>query len=178
MPVLVTPESELGKELWKWDHTERETNPVDPSIRGKRPATFQAFPKMVYRAVKKPNGKVVCMEPLPQPTTFLNQNEYLMAYAQAEALQRECHKIVHDEDGLRVVQGQGWCESPAAALAQFEKEEQALGNAAAEAAYQAQRMTEQARAEFNRAQDDTMAHVADVVPDKKKKARAANADED
>jgi hypothetical protein len=178
LAVVVTPESALGKELWRWDHTTRETNPHDPAITGMRPATFQAFPKMIYKAVKTATGKVVCMPPLPQPVGFLSPNEYFQAYAQAEAIQKQCFKLVDSDEALRVAKGQGWTESPDEAIAQFEREEQALGNAAAEAAFQAQRMSDKARIEFTRAQDDTMHHVADVVPDKKKKARAANADEE
>lgn len=174
--VVINPHSDLGKELRKWE--QHQTELVPRGTRPGNPYVYRPFPKMVYKAVKTPTGKVVCMPALPQTTGFRDHNEYLMAYAEVESLQRQCFKTVDSDDALRVSQGQGWCDSPADAIAQFEKEERAAGDAAAEAAFLAKRMTEQARAEFDKAQGDTMHHVSDVVADKKKKARAANADEE
>ena len=177
MGVIITPESDLGKELAKWE--QHHTPYIGHGQKPGNPYVYRPFPKMVYRAVKKPNGKVVCMEPLPQPVGFRDTNDYLIALNQAEAIKKQCFRIVQSEDEYLVAKGQGWCDDPIAALAQFEREEQAFGNAAAEAAFAAQRMSEKARAEFTAAQDDTIAHVADVVaaPKTRRWARAANADE-
>jgi hypothetical protein len=55
------------------------------------------------------------------------------------------------------------------ALAQFEKEEQAIGDAAAEVAYAAQRMSAKAKADLAAADAATHEHVTDVVPKKRRR---------
>lgn len=147
MGVVRTGETEYDKELAKWE----------------KPYRFEMFPKMVYKAVKKPNGKVVCMEPPPPRLGFATDAEYLAAEAAALALQGQCARIVRSEDEYLKAKGQGWCENASEALAQFEREEQAIGDAAAEVAFAAQRMSGKAQAELAAADAATSAHVVDVL---------------
>lgn len=53
MSVLIAPDTPYGKELWKWEHRQDEVHPQDPTLRGMRPATPQAYPQMMYQATGK-----------------------------------------------------------------------------------------------------------------------------
>lgn len=53
MAVVYAPESAMGKELWKWDHTTAETHPLDSTIHGMRPTEFQPYPAMGYKVTNR-----------------------------------------------------------------------------------------------------------------------------
>jgi hypothetical protein len=180
MPVIVTPESELGKEMAKWE--QHQTAIVGPGQQPGRPYVYQEYPRMVYRAVKRPDGKVVCMEGEPDPGGYAVSAEFERALAAVTARNRLCNRLVEDAAAWGVLQGQGWFKTPQEAVDGFEEEERARGNAAAETEYQAQRMSPQAQAELKQAHEDTMEHVTDVVPTPKRGAggrfsKASNAEE-
>ncbi len=165
--IVINHASALGKELLKWE--QHQSHFVG---RGQTPGNayvFRPYPKMVYRAVKKQNGKVVCMEGEPSIHQYSNMNEYNMALNAAAQLEAQCHKDVHSEEEWLMAKGQGWCETPPAAIAQFEKEEQERAAASAEAIYAAKRMGEKAREEFAAAEAATAEHVVDVTPASKKR---------
>lgn len=162
MAVVVTPESELGKELAKWE--QHRTSYVGPDQQPGNPYQYRPYPKMLYKAQKTAQGKVLCLPPMPNVNAFTSQAEYLRAMAEAEALQQACVRVVESDTQERLAKGQGWSASPEEALAQFEQEEQALGNAAAEAAFAAQRMPEKARREFEAASKVGLEHLPDVTP--------------
>jgi hypothetical protein len=126
--VVINPESELGKELAKWN----------------KPYRFEAFPKMVYRAIKRDNGKVQCGDPVD------------------EAFSRQCQLTVNSEDELIRAREMGWCESPADALEAFEAKEREIGDAAARRLHADQRLSEKARAEAAKADADTSEHLAEI----------------
>ena len=154
MSVVINPESELGKELAKWD----------------APRVHTEYPKMLYRAGSL-NGKTLCMAPPPSPFGWRDQAEYQAAIAQAESFTASCQRIVMDESQERIAKGQGWSDGPAEALAQAEKEARALGDAAAEANFAAQRMSERAQRELDEVNALTHEHVADVGRRTKKHLR-------
>src|SRR5437763_1323971 len=109
---IITPDSATGQELGKWETPKREG--------GLAPDGYEPYPRMLYQARKLANGTVVCYD----------END-----------PRKGVKIVRSEREERIAKGQGWYESPGAALAGFEADEIAIGDAAAEAAHAAQRMT-------------------------------------
>ena len=152
--IVINPASALGKELAKW-----EQYPTAYARRPGNPYQYRPYPKMVYRAVQKPNGKVVCMEGPPPMHWFKDATEYQQAVLQADALEKQCFTTVHDEGEWLKAKGQGWCESPQAAIDQFEREQQVIANAAAEANHAAQRMSPKAQAERKRREDATHEHV-------------------
>lgn len=154
---MITPESPLGIELAKWD-TKRSQG-------GMRPDSFEEYPKMVYRAQKNENGKVLCGDVPPPYATDLQ-------ILKADTFTKQCQRIVKDEGEERLASGQGWCESPGAAIEAFERQEQEIGNAAAEAKYRAQGMTANAQRELASAEKETAKHVTDVIP-KIKRGRPA-----
>ena len=87
---------------------------------------------------------------ISRPTLYgwRDQAEYTQACLEADAFNRGCQLIVHSaqEEARRV--SEGWRESPAAALAEYEAQQKRYADAAAEAAYAAQRMTQKAKDEL------------------------------
>ena len=88
--------------------------------------SWPGHPTTLYRAMKLPNGQVVCVD--------------LRVISQTS-------KVVRNSDEYYKAVGQGWCDHPNDALAQFERAEEAVGNAAAERAYRDLRMSEPAQRE-------------------------------
>lgn len=147
MGVVITPESELGKELAKWEKSYR----------------YEEFPRLLYRASRKANGQYAAYEPPPHPFGFANDAEFQRACEMADAFNRGCQLKVYDDDQLRKAMNEGWRKSiPDAEDAHREREE-ALSTAAAERAYRDRNMSEQAQAEVAVAEREAgLEHVLDV----------------
>lgn len=152
MAVVVSPDSAFAKELTKWDTPKR--------LGGYKCDGFEAFPKMLYRAFKDEGGKVRCYEINPKtgepyPGVTLS---------------------VNSEDERIKALNQGWVDgTPKDAIDAFEKAEQAIGNAAAEAIASAKRMSATAQREMDDVQASTMAHVADITKHTKKQIKEREA---
>lgn len=174
MGLVITPESALGQELAKWEQFDSRYGPPG------HPYRYEEYPRMLYRAQKRTDGKVLCMDMPPSQYACVDDNAYRRASEAAEAFTKSCQRIVHSDTERSRAEAEGWRITPELALDYHEALEQAIGNAAAEAAFAAKRMSAQARAEFTAAQDDTHEHVADLVPVKTgpRKSRAVNADEE
>lgn len=168
--IVINPHSELGRELRRWE--QHYTHLTPPGTAPGNPYTYRAFPKMVYKAHKRPNGKYACMVPQPQTWDFQKTEDYQRAILEKDAFDTSCQRIVRDEAEYLVAKGQGWADDPQGALTLAEQHEQAIANASAEAIYAAQRMSEQARAEFAQAEAETSEHVTDVAPKKRGRPRA------
>lgn len=146
MAIIRTGETAYDKELAKWNTPKR--------LSGYNCDGYEAFPKMVYRAMKLENGKVVCCDPDP-----VTMEPRIGTY-----------RTVQSEDELRRAQAEGWIDgSPKDALEAFERQEQALGNAAAEAIAAAK--SEKAARELAEVAELTMAHVADITPQSKRQLK-------
>ena len=169
MGVVISPDSDLGRELAKWEqhHTRFVAEGAEPG----NPYRYRPFPQMVYRAQLR-KGKAVCMDPAPHPHTFEKSEQYEQAVLAAESFNRGCYRIVQSEDELRQAKNEGWRESIKDALDALEQRQQAIGDAAAERAYRDRGMSDRARAEVDAAERSTEAHVVDVQP-KKKRGRPA-----
>lgn len=163
--IVINPHSALGKELRKWEQHRTElvprgSNPGNPYV-------FRPYPRMLYRAQALPNGKTACMMPQPSPYEYQSASEYERACLLKESFDRLCQRIVPDEGAERIAVGQGWSLTAPDALARAEQEARAIGQAAAEAAYAASRMSDKAKAELSAADQTTHEHVTDVVGIKK-----------
>lgn len=149
MAVVITPESELGIELAKWN----------------KPYRYEEFPRMLYRAQRQMNGKWSAHEELPHP--FMFQGTDPMAFQREEervhAFNAGCQRIVKNEDELRKALNEGWRKSIAEANALHEAEADEVAAITANRHYHDQFMSEAARAEA-RAADEAAgaAHVPDV----------------
>ena len=168
--IVISPHSAYGKELRKWEQHRTElvprgTNPGNPYV-------FREFTKMLYKAQRAPSGQFICMASAPDPYAYDRMDLYQNAVLQFETFNRSCTKIVANESEERLAIGQGWTTGPKEAMEQHEREQQAIGNAAAEAAFYAKRMTEKAQAELTAADASTHEHVTDLAPKKGRKPAA------
>lgn len=175
MGMVISPESELGKELAKFEqHHSRFTGDSEPGNKYQ----YRPYPAMLYKAHQRPNGHAACMEPIPQEIDFLTMDHYQRAFLINDAFNRSCQCIVHNEQDADRKRAEGWRESPKAALDHYEALQCEISTAAAEAAYAAQRMSPKAKAELKAADESTHEHITDVVGSsaktrgKKTKARA------
>lgn len=167
MGVVISPDSELGKELQKWEQFPRHH--VDGTvIPAGNPYVKREYPKMLYKAQTwRSSGKALCFAPLVSPYGWSDPNQYGQAQLEADSFNTSCQRVVKSEGEHALAKGQGWCESPAEAMAQHEAEQAAIARAAAEAAFTSQRMSEKARAEFEAATEGSEHHVVDVQKPKR-----------
>ena len=102
-------------------------------------------PKMLYRALKQANGKVVCVAMV---------DVSVLPYTT---------KVVRSSDEYYKATGDGWCENPQEALDSFEAAEQAVGELAANRAYHDLRMSEPAQREAAAYEKTVpLVHVAEI----------------
>lgn len=153
MGVVHSPESEYTREMERWNTPKR--------FGGHGPNGYEPFPKMLYRAMENPlrNGKVMCGDP-----------GVAVGDDKAESFTRGCQLIVQNEDERDRALKAGWCTSPDAAIAAFNRQYETVATAAAEEAYRVNRMpNERARDEFHQAQEqaDGYDHVPDPAAPKK-----------
>lgn len=149
MAIVRTGESEYDKELQKWDTPKR--------MGGFGPDGHEPFPRMVYKAFRRDNGKVMCMDMDALYAQDMN------TVAKADAFNRSCTLVVKSEGEWERAKSQGWCDSPADALEAHEKHAQAIAQAAAEVNYSVQRMSEKAQREHRAADEATEDPVTDVA---------------
>ena len=146
MPVVVSPDSELGKELAKWNV--------------KRP--FSQYPRMLYMAKKRPDGIVSVQE--TDDRIFGNNP------GAADAWTATCQKVVKDEYEEQRALEAGWRKSQAEALEHHERREQYKGNVAAHRLHEDRNMSEAAKAEAAAVEASTEEHVPEI-PEKRKRGR-------
>ena len=135
MAVVHTLESPTGQELWKWDHTTAESISVGgQTIFGKRPTHFTEYPAMMYKAEQSPLGSI----------RFDGQ----IAHTETERS--------HFESIGYVWGGQD------KALDKFHGRNQEIAILAANRAYSDRKMSPEAQAEAQEADDSTSRHLAEI----------------
>lgn len=163
--IVWNPASAYVKEMRKWEqhHTEwtAKSRPGNPYV-------YREFPKMLYKAQRdQKTQRFACLLPPPDPYAFERPDQLDREQLRIVAFNTSCTRIVRDEAEERIAKGQGWTNSPTAAMELHEADERALGNAAAEAAYAVRGMSEKARHEFKQAGEATHQHVTDIKGTKK-----------
>lgn len=155
MPILRTGDSEYDKELKKWD--------TPKSQGGYGPDGFEPFPKMLYKAFRREDkgGKVMCGD---MDAVYASDPQRQVL---AEAFNKQCQRTVRSQGEYEQAKNDGWCDSPADALAYHEKLQQDIAQAAAEAAYSVQRMSDKAQREYREADQASEHPTADVPAPKK-----------
>lgn len=103
--------------------------------------SWDGAPTTLYRAMKLPNGQVVCVD-----ARVISQTT----------------KVVRNSDEYYKAVGQGWCAHPHDALERFEQAEAAVGNAAAERAFSDLRMSEMAQREAEAYEKRVTSHVPEI----------------
>lgn len=172
MPVVISPSSELARELRKWEqhHTKLSITEEGDSQPG-NPYVYRPYPRMLYRAQKRTNGQYAVMEGAPSPYLFATAEQYERACFEVEQFNKSNQLIVQSEAEEQKARAQGWRNSRDEALAYVEALEQDMANAAAEAHFAASRMSDSAQREWQAAQDATHEHVVDVQGPKRGRKR-------
>lgn len=162
------PTSAYEKELARWDLKTTEYLEDDNGQRlyGYNAAGYQPFPKMVYKAHRRENGKVMCMD--MDALYAADANVQL----RAEAFNASCMKIVGNQAELDRAREEGWRGSPKDALEHHEALQQDIAKAAAETNWGVQRMSDKAQREHAAADAATDAPITDV-PVRKTRGRKA-----
>jgi len=106
------------------------------------------LPTTLFKAIKAPNGKIVCVHP-----------DHLLATT----------KVVRTLRDYEVAIGQGWAEHPDEALARLEAAEDDISLAAAVSAADDRRMSLPAQAEVADYGSDTIEHVLEIPEVSKRK---------
>ena len=141
MSVLVAPETRYGIEMWRWDHTDSETNPFDPTVKGMRPTHPQQLPEMMYRATQK--------------------NPWLF--------DKEVASTEPERDNLRsrgFVSG-----GPARAAEHYDAQQQEFAVLAAHRNFEDRNMSDKAKAESNAAEQASSTHLPTIEPKPVKRGR-------
>lgn len=159
MPVKIEPGTDLARQLAKFEqfptaYTTDEDPPGNPYV-------FRPYPKLLYKAITRSDGRAVCMEPQPVPRGGGDQAEAQFQYELLlwERHTQACCKRVQSADEERQAQGDGWRATPKEALDHHEALQQDIAKAAAESAYAAQRMTSKAQAERTKLEQTSSGHV-------------------
>lgn len=143
----VSTESDLGKELLKW---ERKPG-YDPEQ--------HPYPKMLYRAQHRPDGKRSVGEVL--------DSLFGGAAGSAEQWTTRCQMTVNDDVEKSRAYEQGWRDSPQEALEYLEARDNAASNATAERHASDLRMSEKAQREAAAADQATLRQLPEV-PEKRR----------
>lgn len=179
-------ESSYGKELARWN-TPRNKYLEDSNgellkdingapIKGQNCIEFEAYPMLLYKAQRMPNGQVSVGEVPPHPAYGqMDYQEYEQRLAFVDQFNRGCWREVKDESERRIAEGQGWCPTMKGALERYEREQQAIAEAAAQAEFYARKMSAKAQQEWRDAQDESAEHVVDVVSGPKRRGRPKKA---
>lgn len=145
MGVLISPESELGKELAKWE--QRNYNPHDPKNR---------YPMMLYKAKKRPDGVLSTGEGPSMDATFGGPGA-------AENWSKQCQRIVENENEHAAAREDGWRDNREEAVEYVKYLDKLVADAAAHRAFEDRNMSERAKAEAQAAEDATSEHLAEVL---------------
>ena len=165
--LAINPHSAYARELKKWDTPKRQG--------GYGPDGYEEYDRMLYKA-RNENGKAEVHRMPPPRWAFQpginGDKEWDNAILVAEEFTKRCQIIVKNDDEKANMLSRGWCLTSDEALESFEREQQAIGDAAAEREFRDQGMTEKARREAAAADAATHAHVADIPAPKKRGPRA------
>ena len=163
MGVILSPESEYAKELQKWEMFPRYNANGEVLPAGRPYDPNRVYPKMLYKAYERPNGKIECMTGEPNPRFYKDPTDYEFAAREAQAFNRECYMIVADESEHKKAQSNGWRDTAPEAIAHLNGLKDDIAREAAEANLRATRMSSKAQEEFETAVDSTHEHVVDIV---------------
>ena len=140
MAIIHNPDSEYSREMTKWNTQKRHG--------GMGANGYEPFPKMVYQARARENGKVMCGDPLAA-----------VGDAVGEAFARSCQLIVGNEDERDRALAQGWSLGPMEAIEKYEHDMQSIAEVTAQRHFADQRLGALAQAEAKLADDATHAQV-------------------
>ena len=151
MAIVHNPESDYSRENARWDTPKRDG--------GFRADGFEEYPKMVFKAFERDNGKVMCGDP-----------SATVGDADGEAFSRSCQLVVrNDEEHSRALL-QGWSLGPDKAVEKYEHDMRSIAEVTAQRHFAEQGSGDLAKAEAKQADDATHRQVPEV-PEKRKRGR-------
>jgi len=169
--VVVNPHSAYAQELKKWNTPKR--------YGGMNVDGYEEYPRTLYKAIDFGTGKAeVHRMPPPRwayPSGTEGDKQWDLACLNAEQITKQCQATVHNDTEKANYLSRGWTLTQDEALEAYEKQQQTIGDAAAERVFRDQRMSEKARAEADAADKATHAHVPDVPAPKKRRGRKPKA---
>ena len=143
MAIIHNPDSEYSREMTKWNTQKRHG--------GFGANGYEPFPKMVYQARARENGKIMCGDPLAA-----------VGDAVGEAFARSCQQIVQNQEELDKSVKQGWYDTPDLAMAGYEMAQRSMADIAAMRHFADQRMSAPAQMEAKMADDATHEHLPSI----------------
>jgi hypothetical protein len=156
----ISRESTLGKELEKWERR--------PDWRPEN----NVYPRMLYRASKRPDGKRSVHELNDALFPVQGEKGPVVVSGSAEQWSRRNQKTVNSEDEYRLAYGLGWRPSPQEALDVLDAEDAEVFKVTAERHASDARMSEKAQAEAAAADQSTLKQLP-TIPEKKTDRMAA-----
>lgn len=133
--------------------------------RWNKPYTFQEFPRMVYRARKRPDGVVTVFETVDARCLEPGENP---APGKAEQWSRGNYMEAKDATEFQKAMESGWRPDPQAALEFFHAREQSIADAAAHRHYEDRNMSERAKAEAAAIEGESSEHLPEIPEARRK----------
>lgn len=167
MGIIRTGTGGYEREMARWEQLERDVIAVDDLGNALAPGNKyqkREFPKMIYRAHKKTNGTIACLD---NPLAYRTEIEQI----DAEAFSRRCQLIVQDEAAFKRAIADGWAESPKEALEKYEQQQIAIGDETAARHYRDQSMSQRSQDEALAIDRSVSQHLPDVPTVRKKRGR-------
>lgn len=131
-----------------------------------KPYRYEEYPRTLYKAQTRPDGKVSIGETLD--SLFLRNGQEITG--SAESFTRTCQLTVRsDDERQRAIEG-GWRLTQAEALEFREARDRAVADVAAHRHYEDRNMSEPARAEASEADAESFGHLP-AIPEKRKMGR-------
>lgn len=151
------PNTEIYKELLKWEKDGRDGRPMY------RPED-NPYPKMLYKAERRADGIVSCVDPLDDAWSARHQLIVGKSFAEDRNLDRA---VAEETQAIK----QGWSLTIPEAVERYNTVvERAVSTLAAQRAYEDRNMSEPAKREVAEAEAASPMHVAEV-PEKPKARR-------
>ena len=149
----ISTASEMGKELLKFEQA------------GYNPKN-NPYPTTLFKALKREDGVVKCMDSMPSPYGWINDAQYAKEVTRVESFNRQCQREVPSLEAEKAAYAEGWRDTPNGAMEAHEKLERWIGDEAAKRAHQDRSMSERAQKEIAVAEAATPEHVAEVAVSK------------
>lgn len=149
--------SHYGRVLRKWNAPKRDG--------GMNANGFEKFPMMLHRAQEwKNSGKWICGLPEPEYDGFRNEADYMRELQRIDRFNRTCQRVVNDQAEYEqaLASGEGWRETPKAAMEWRESLEQEVGRAANDRIASDRKMSPAAQREARKADAETADHLPSI----------------
>ena len=156
----ISTESELGKKLAEWERKPDWTPEKNP------------FPKMLYRARHRPDGRRSVGEVLDALFPVQGAAGPMVVAGAAEQWTRGCQLTVANEHEMQKAMENGWRKTPQEALEYLEASDNRVTVATAERHYSDQRLSEKAQAEAAEVDASTLRQVPDINAEVREQAVA------